>query len=147
MSAARFLFDDGRHVPLNHRELFERRPITATRRTKRGPHEKRAFGDASRADASRDAPKDGETETETDETDETDARRHKGWLVLVWASVAPTPPEYADATTAASEVADGAALGAAADHAEPEAAIDLEDPSAPPGGHASGLTSSVSSAK
>ena len=49
--------------------------------------------DWERADASRDAPKDGETETETDETDETDARRHRGWLVLVWASVAPTPPE------------------------------------------------------
>ena len=53
----------------------------------------------------------------------------------------------ADATTAASEVADGAALDAAADHTEPEAAIDLEDPSAPPGGHVGGQTSIVSSAK
>ena len=41
------------------------------------------------ADASRDAPKDGETETGTD----AETRRHRGWLVLVWASVAPTPPE------------------------------------------------------
>ena len=38
---------------------------------------------------SRDAPKDGETETGTD----AETRRHRGWLVLVWASVAPTPPE------------------------------------------------------
>ena len=34
------------------------------------------------ADAWRDSPRDDE-----------DARRHRGWLVLVWASVAPTPPE------------------------------------------------------
>ena len=34
------------------------------------------------ADAWRDLPRDDE-----------DARRHRGWLVLVWASVAPTPPE------------------------------------------------------
>ena len=34
------------------------------------------------ADAWRDSPRDDE-----------DARRHRGWLVLVWASVAPVPPE------------------------------------------------------
>ena len=55
LSPPRFLLTTAIFRPLKHRELFERRPITATRRTKRGPHEKRAFGDASRADASRDA--------------------------------------------------------------------------------------------